>query len=60
MAIHRRALEHHLTAEDPKSYATYVRCLTDTFGPDYVAHLERWLIADGGVVDSAAQNGRVS
>ena len=32
MLVHRRMLEH---------------CLTDTFGTEYVEHLERWLEADG-------------
>ncbi len=47
MAIHRRALEHYVVAEEPEAYATYVRALTDTFGLEYVAHIERWLAADG-------------
>jgi hypothetical protein len=47
MAIHRRVLEHYLTSGQDDVYAAYVRCLTDTFGPQYVEHLERWLQADG-------------
>ncbi len=46
MAIHRRVLERHLVAGEPAAYAAYVQCLTDTFGHDYVGHLERWLAAD--------------
>jgi hypothetical protein len=46
MAIHRRALEEHLAEGDLQAYATYLRCLTDTFGREYVAHLEKWLAAD--------------
>lgn len=47
MAIHRRVLEHYLSSGQSDVYAAYTRCLLDTFGPDYVAHLERWLAADG-------------
>ncbi len=47
MAIHRRALESYLAAGEHDTYAAYIRCLSDTFGADYVAHLERWLAADG-------------
>ncbi len=46
MAIHRRVLEHYITSGEAQVYAAYMRCLTDTFGPEYVAHLERWLAAD--------------
>lgn len=46
MAIHRRMLEQHLAAGDEAAYAGYVACLNDTFGHEYVAHLERWLAAD--------------
>ena len=47
MAIHRRELERLLCTGETTEYAAYVRCLMDTFGLDYVAHLERWLAADG-------------
>jgi hypothetical protein len=57
MAIHRRALEQHAMANELQAYASYVQCLTDTFGAEYVAHLERWLAADG-VERTASQNGR--
>jgi hypothetical protein len=46
MAVHRRALEQLVTAGEAEGYSAYVRCLTDTFSPEYVAHLERWLEAD--------------
>ena len=46
MAIHRRVLEHYVTSGQHDVYAAYVRCLLDTFGPEYVEHLERWLEAD--------------
>jgi hypothetical protein len=46
MAIHRRELEAHLTAGSVDAYRVYVECLRDTFGADYVEHLERWLAAD--------------
>jgi len=46
MAIHRRALEER-AGGDPVAYGAYRACLLDTFGPDYLAHLDRWLEADG-------------
>ncbi len=46
MAIHRRALERHAVDGDADAYVAYTRCLTDTFGPEYVAHLEKWLVAE--------------
>ncbi len=45
MSIHRYALEAR--AGTPAAYAEYRSCLADTFGPEYVEHLERWLEADG-------------
>jgi hypothetical protein len=45
MSIHRYALEHRVA--DPRAYAEYRAALTDTFGSEYVEHLERWLEADG-------------
>ena len=45
MAIHRRILEQQ-AASDHTAFATYVQCLTDTFGRDYVEHLEQWLRAE--------------
>ncbi len=48
MAIHRRILEARL-AGDRASYDAYRACLLDTFGPQYVEHLDRWLEADGVV-----------
>ena len=47
MAIHRRVLEHYISSSQTEVYTIYLRCLLDTFGPDYVEHLERWLEADG-------------
>ncbi len=47
MPIHRRALEHYVRSGHQEYYLTYVRCLLDTFGQQYVDHLERWLEADG-------------
>ncbi len=51
MAIHRRELEHHIHSGSRERYETYLRCLRDTFGAQYVEHLERWLVADG-ILDS--------
>lgn len=45
MSIHRYALEAR--SMDAAAYAEYRACLLDTFGADYVEHLERWLEADG-------------
>jgi hypothetical protein len=45
MSIHRYALEAR--AGQPAAYAEYRASLQDTFGSDYVEHLERWLEADG-------------
>ena len=47
MSIHRRVLEHYVLSSQDDVYAAYLRCLNDTFGPEYVEHLERWLEADG-------------
>ncbi|HEV2741303.1 MAG TPA: hypothetical protein VGU66_22275 [Candidatus Elarobacter sp.] len=47
MAIHRRVLEARLASGDPVSYEAYRACLLDTFGPEYLDHLDRWLEADG-------------
>lgn len=58
MAIHRRTLEHHLATSDDAAYIAYIACLTDTFGSEYVDHLERWLAADGIIATVApASNG---
>jgi hypothetical protein len=46
MAIHRRVLEARI-AGDPAGCAAYRACLLDTFGPEYLDHLDRWLEADG-------------
>lgn len=46
MAIHRRVLEHYVATDQTDVYGAYVRCLLDTFGPEYVRHLESWLEAD--------------
>ena len=46
MAIHRRELERCLSTNRGEAYDAYVRCLLDTFGPEYVRHLESWLDAD--------------
>ena len=46
MAIHRRVLEQHLVSGETELYAAYARCLTDTFGTEYVAHLEDWLASE--------------
>lgn len=46
MAIHRRVLEGHLVSGETGLYATYVECLTDTFGIEYVAHLELWIASE--------------
>ena len=47
MAIHRNALERFVSKGDWGTFQSYRLALLDTFGPDYVVHLERWLQADG-------------
>ena len=49
MLVHIRTLERHLLSGRRDLYDTYVDCLLDTFGPDYVRHLERWLAADASL-----------
>jgi hypothetical protein len=44
MSIHRHQLEQR--AAVPAAYDEYLTCLRDTFGSEYVEHLERWLAAD--------------
>jgi hypothetical protein len=59
MAIHRRALEQHALTGETQVYAAYIRCLTDTFGAEYVTHLENWLAADRVVVPAGpSRNGK--
>ncbi len=45
MAIHRRVLEER-AGSDPGAYEAYRACLLDTFGAQYLDHLDRWLEAD--------------
>jgi hypothetical protein len=52
MAIHRRTLEDFIAAGQTERFETYLRCLLDTFGRDYVEHLRRWLEADGFTLPS--------
>ena len=59
MAIHRRALEQFVSSGEAELYAAYVRCLTDTFSAEYVAHLEDWLAAERVIWPEApSRNGR--
>ena len=59
MAVHRRSLEHYVVTGQDEAYRLYRRCLLDSFGAQYVDHLERWLAADGIVVTlrQPAENG---
>ena len=50
MAIHRRQLEHYASKGLNDELSTYFVCLLDTFGPEYVDHLKRWIAADGIIV----------
>jgi hypothetical protein len=52
MSIHRHALEARV--HDAPAYANYRTCLLDTFGADYVEHVESWLEADGITVRTPA------
>jgi hypothetical protein len=47
MAIHRRTLEALVMDGRQVELQAYVHALHDTFGAQYVDHLERWLQADG-------------
>jgi len=58
MAIHRRALEQCVVSGELAEYATYMRALNDTFGPDYVSHLEKWLVAERVAIPTARHVGR--
>ncbi len=59
MAIHRHALEERGGPGTTRAeYVEYARCLADTFGPEYVAHLERWLEADRGRPFAPTVNGK--
>jgi hypothetical protein len=53
MAVHRRVLED-LAPGDPARFAAYRAALLDTFGSAYLAHLDRWLEADGIVAAGSA------
>ncbi len=55
MSIHRYALEARIAT--PAAYNEYRLCLADTFGAEYVDHLERWLEADGVAVTAASAAG---
>lgn len=47
MSIHRRVLEELTRTGDTLGCTAYRACLRDTFGEEYVDHLDRWLEADG-------------
>ncbi|GAC1584096.1 MAG: hypothetical protein NVS3B7_19490 [Candidatus Elarobacter sp.] len=55
MAIHRRTLEDRMGG-DPATYAAYRACLLDTFGAQYLEHLDRWLEADGICAPATVEN----
>lgn len=46
MAIHRRALEDLIRTGDDAATAVYRTAIVDTFGHDYLEHLDSWLEAD--------------
>jgi hypothetical protein len=59
MEIHRRVLEQHMDSAEPEAFAAaYIQCLTDTFGPEYVAHLKEWLAAERVARPVASSNGK--
>ena len=59
MAVHHCALEQLVRSGQAEVYAAYVRCLTDTFSAEYVAHLEDWLAAERvGWPSAPSKNGR--
>ena len=52
MSTHRYALEARVG--DAMAYDEYRTCLLDSFGPEYVEHLEQWLEAEGVAVKDRA------
>jgi hypothetical protein len=58
MAIHRRELEHYVSAGCDERCGAYLQCLLDTFGIDYVDHLKRWLEADGVALGALGETRR--
>jgi hypothetical protein len=46
MSVHRAALERLAQSGRNELYDSYIDCLTDSFGSEYVRHLKRWLEAD--------------
>jgi hypothetical protein len=46
MSVHRANLERLQQSGREDLCTNYIVCLTETFGPEYVRHLERWLEAD--------------
>lgn len=57
MEIHRRVLEQYLASGATDTYAAYVQCLLDTFGSEYVAHLNDWIAAERTTRPVASKNG---
>lgn len=51
MPVHRRTLERLIARGDERACADYLRALFDTFGQEYVEHLQAWLGADGFEID---------
>jgi len=54
MTVHRRVLERYADA-DPEAVEAYRACLLDTFGAQYLEHLDRWLDADGVTAGTRAR-----
>jgi hypothetical protein len=47
MPVQRRSLERLIREGDPAALDAYRLALEDTFGSEYLAHLDKWLAADG-------------
>jgi hypothetical protein len=47
MPVHRRSLERLTVAGEDERLSAYRLALEDTFGSEYLAHLDKWLEADG-------------
>ncbi len=54
MPVHRRSLELLVRDGDTARLEAYRLALEDTFGGEYLAHLDRWLVADGIAVTPAS------
>ena len=52
MTNHYQSLKSLIGKRSVEAYNNYIVCLNDTFGPEYVEHLESWLVTDGILMQS--------